>query len=241
VAGRLSSYRFRRRLLWTGLTLTALGTCALVAVLFWNTGPLQEETFSGGVAQTYVKPKAVRLDASERAKIVAIAKRFVASAVTRDDPGSAFELAGPSMRTGTTRASWESGNIPVVPFPVDEARWRVDYSYENEVGLEVYAWPEPNQGFRPTIFFMSLVAVEQAEGRRWLVDSWIPRGGSPEVILQRITGRSPLSPVSMERASSRASAAWLLVLPAVLLVALIALPLGLILKTRLSARRMARS
>jgi hypothetical protein len=31
------------------------------------------------------------------------------------------------------------------------------------------------------------------------------------------------------------------VLPAVLLVALIALPLGLILKTRLSARRMARS
>ena len=220
--------------------LTALGTAATVAVLFWNTGPLKEETFSGGVAQTYVAPKTVVLDAKERARIVAVAKRFVASAVTRDDPGSAFELAGPSMRTGTTRASWEAGEIPVVPFPVDEARWRVDYSYENEVGLEVYAWPEPNQGLRPTIFFMSLVAVEKADGRRWLVDSWIPRGGSPDVILQRISGRSPLSPPPMERASSHASAAWLLVLPGVLLGTLIAIPLVLILRNRWSVRRTAR-
>jgi hypothetical protein len=240
VAGRLSSYRFRRRLLWTGLLLTALGTGVTVAVLFWNTGPLKEETFSGGVAQTYVAPKAVVLDADERAKIVAVAKRFVASAVTRDDPGSAFELAGPSMRTGTTRASWEAGEIPVVPFPVDEARWRVDYSFENEVGLEVYAWPEPNQGLRPTIFFMSLVAVDEGEGRHWLVDSWIPRGGRPDVLLQRVSGQSPLSPANTERVSRSASAAWLLVLPAVLLTALIALPLTLVLKNRWSARRAGR-
>ena len=36
----------------------------------------------------------------------------------------------------------------MVPFPVDTARWRVDYSYEDEVGLEVSAWPEPDAGLR---------------------------------------------------------------------------------------------
>ena len=54
MTGRLSSYRFRRRLLWLGLVAVALGSAALVSILFWNTGPLKDEHFSGGSAQVYV-------------------------------------------------------------------------------------------------------------------------------------------------------------------------------------------
>jgi hypothetical protein len=244
LAGRLSSYRFRRRLLWTGSLLAAVAIGVTVSVLFWNTGPLKEETFSGGKANIYVAPEVAKLTKDDRAEIVAVAKRFFATAVTRDDPGEAFELAGPSLRTGTTRESWESGEIPVVPFPVDDARWRFDYSYVDEVGLEVYAWPEPEANLRPMIFMMSLVAVGAGENRHWLVDSIIPRGGSPAVLMQRVTGSSSfdeLDPANQVRVSSQMSAAWLLALPGALVLILILVPVVLIAKNRRIARRAARS
>lgn len=241
MAGRLSSYRFRRRLLWSATLLGALAVGVTVSIVFWNTGPLKDETFSGGVAQTYVAPATVTLTAADKAEIVLIAKRFVSKAVTRDDPAAAFELAGPNMRSGTTKANWESGEIPVVPFPVDDARWRVDYSIEGEVGLEVYAWPEPNQGLRPTVFFMSLVAVERGNDRSWLVDSWVPRGGSPAVLAQRISGKSPFDPPEpTERYTESTSAAWLLVLPGAILGLLVAVPIVMVTRSRRIARRAAR-
>jgi hypothetical protein len=245
VSGRLSSYRFRRRLLWLGLAAVALGSAALVSILFWNTGPLKDEHFSGGSAQVYVEPTVTKLTPEEQQAIVAIAKRFVSMAVTRDDPESAYDLAGPNMRTGTTRASWKTGEIPVVPFPVDTARWRVDYSYEDEVGLEVYAWPEPDAGLQPTLFMMSLVAVGKGDARHWLVDSWIPRGGRPDVLRQRVNHQTPLQAAIAEQNQKRyggsMSAAWLLAFPAALLAILIAVPAWVMLRNRRFARRALRS
>lgn len=231
--------------MWAGLAGVALGAAVLVSVLFWNTGPLKTERYSGGTAQLYTAPVAEKLTAEEQKEIVAIAKKFVATAVTRDDPGSAFVLAGPSLRNGTTRASWETGEIPVVPFPVDTARWRVDYSIQGEVGLEVYAWPKPDAGLRPTLFLMSLVAVGSGEDRRWLVESWVPRGGSPDVLRQRASGQSPLQAAIAEsnqgRYSKRMSAAWLLALPGLLVAILITVPAWILMRNRRYARRAARS
>ncbi len=92
-----------------------------------------------------------------------------------------------------------------MPFPVDTARWRVDYSVEGEVGLEVYAWPKPNQGLRPTLFMMSMIAVGTGDDRHWLVDAWVPRGGRPDVLRQRVSGESPLQAAIAEqnRAATR--------------------------------------
>ena len=231
--------------MWAGLAGVAVAAAGLVSVLFWNTGPLKTEQFSGGAAQLYTAPHAAKLTAEEQKEIVAIAKKFVATAVTRDDPGSAFELAGPSLRNGTTRATWETGEIPVVPFPVDTARWRVDYSIDGEVGLEVYAWPKPDAGLRPTLFMMSLVAVGSGAKRHWLVESWVPRGGRPDVLRQRVSGQTPLQAAIAEsnqgRYSKRMSAAWLLALPGLLVAILIAVPLWVMMRNRRFARRAARS
>jgi hypothetical protein len=232
-------------MLWAGMTAVAIAVAAGVSVLFWNTGPLRTERFSGGNAQLYTAPVDAKLTAEEKREIVAIAKRFVQTAVTRDDPAEAFDLAGPSLRNGTTRAGWATGEIPVVPFPVDTARWRVDYAIEGEVGLEVYAWPKPNQGLRPTLFMMSLVAVGTGDGRHWLVDAWVPRGGRPDVLRQRVSNETPLQAALAEqnqgRYSSSMNAAWLLVLPAVLLAVLIAVPGWVIVRNRRFARRAAGS
>lgn len=240
MAGRLSSYRFRRRLLWSAALVGTVAVGVTVSILFWNTGPLREETFSGGRADIYVPPKVAKLSASDRAEIVGIARRFMTTAVTRKDPGKAFELAGPSLRTGTTKAHWETGEIPVVLYPVDAARWRFDYTYADEVGLEVYAWPEPDAGLRPMLFMVSMVAVGKGERRHWVVDGFTPRGGRPDVLMQRRSGGSPLAAGPPERVAKRASAAWLLVLPATLLAILVGLPLVLIAKSRRIERRAAR-
>lgn len=244
MAGRLQSYRFRRRLLWAGLSVVAVGVATAVSIVFWNTGPLRTERFSGGTAQIYTAPASAKLTPEEQREIVQIAKRFVATAVTRDDPASAFELAGPSLRNGTTKAGWATGEIPVVPFPVDSARWRVDYSVEGEVGLEVYAWPKPDAGLRPTLFLMSLVAVGRGDERHWLVDAWVPRGGRPDVMRQRVSGQTPLQAALAEqnqgRYSKSMSAAWLLALPAALAAILVAVPAWVILRNRRFARRAAR-
>ena len=240
LAGRLSSYRFRRRLFWVTTLSAAVAVGVAVSIVFWNTGPLKKETFSGGKADIYVAPVAKKLTASDRQEIVAVARRFVSTAVTREDPGKAFELAGPSLRTGTTRAHWERGEIPVVPYPVDDARWRVDYSYADEVGLEVYVWPKPNAHLRPMIFVVSMIAVRDSGERHWLVDGWLPRGGRPDVLAQRVSGASPFDAASQERVSAKMSAAWLLLLPGALLGVLVAVPLVLIAKNRRIARRAAR-
>jgi hypothetical protein len=242
LAGRLSSYRFRRRLLWSGAFVAAVAIGVTVSVLFWNTGPLRNETFSGGKATLYVPPKTAKLTADDRAEIVSVARRFMTTAVKRDDPGKAFELAGPSLRTGTTKAHWETGEIPVVPYPVDDARWRFDYTYVDEVGLEVYAWPEPDAGLRPMLFMVSMVAVGKGERRHWVVDAFVPRGGRPDVLMQRETGGSPFAAAGPpERAASKTSAAWLLILPGVLVAVLVGLPVALIAKNRRIERRAARS
>ena len=115
--------------------------------------------------------------AAERRQVIATAARFVETAVKRDHAERAYELVGPNLRNGTTLAHWRDGDIPVVPYPVDAARWKFDYSYTDEIGLQVAVFPEAGETVRPMVFNMSLRAVGAGAKRHWLVDSWSPRGG----------------------------------------------------------------
>src|SRR6185312_7438006 len=45
------------------------------------------------------------------------AQKFIQTAVQRNDVGAAWALVTPHMRGGLTRAQWNTGNIPVVPYP----------------------------------------------------------------------------------------------------------------------------
>ncbi len=219
----LASPRFRRRLVKGGLLLAVVGAGALVSIFFWNTAEPVVTPLSNRPAQVYVPQLPVTFAASERREVISIASRFVDTAVKREHSERAFELAGPNMRNGTTRKHWVQGDIPVVPYPVDDARWKFDYSYSDEIGLQVLVFPTATSDLRPMVFNMSLKAVGSGESRHWLVDSWVPRGGSGGRGTVRKTDGSSFelsagaSGQSNDRTSSSLGSGWL-IFPIVLLI-----------------------
>lgn len=237
--GRLASPRFRRRLLKGGLLLAVVAAGALVSVLYWNTATLVE-TPQHGRADLYVPPIPVEMAAAERREVIATAAQFVETAVKRDHAEEAYELAGPGLRNGTTPANWRDGDIPVVPYPVDAARWKFDYSYADEIGLQVAVFPEAGEGVRPMVFDMSLRPVGSGAERRWLVDSWSPRGGGGSTP-SRTEGspfRIDLAPPAS--APTRLGVGWLLV-PAGLIALALIVPAMLVVVERVRSRRALRS
>ena len=219
----LASPRFRRRLIRGGLLLAVVGAGALVSVFFWNTAEPVETPLSNRPAQIYAPQLPVTFAASERRQVISIASRFVDTAVKREHSERAYELVGPSLRNGTTREHWVEGDIPVVPYPVDDARWKFDYSYADEIGLQVLVFPTAASDLRPMVFNMSLKAVGAGGARRWLVESWTPRGGGGGRSTVRKSEGSPFDlsagPAAQpfERTNSRLGSGWL-IFPIVLLI-----------------------
>jgi hypothetical protein len=176
VAGRLSSPRFRRRALkLSGLAVVA-GSAALVAVLFWNTGrnfdtPVRPN--EPGIVPEVQQNVALSVD--ERRQVLDTAARFVRTAVRRERTVESFDLVSAELRSGYTRRQWANGDIPVQPYPVDAARWKMDYTYGDEVGLSVYVIPDRGEELSPMVFLLSLT---RAPSGAWLVDSWVPRPGA---------------------------------------------------------------
>jgi len=238
--GRLASPRFRRRAFKGGLLLAVMGAGALVSIFYWNTATIVE-TPQHGRADLYVPPIPIKMAAAERREVIATAARFVETAVKRDHAEQAYELVGPNLRNGTTLAHWRDGDIPVVPYPVDAARWQFDYSYVDEIGLQVAVFPAAGETVRPMIFNMSLRAVGEGAKRRWLVDSWSPRGSGGSGPRPSRTDGSPFQiDVPQGSASTSLGAAWLLV-PAGLIALALVVPATLLVVERVRSRRAQRA
>jgi hypothetical protein len=179
VRGILSSYRWRRRFAWMGAFI-ALVIGAVVGVLAlpkdngkrYNLEPTGTE--AAQTVQNVVKQ--VRLTRAERRAVNSTLVAFVRSGVTRDDPEAAWELATPAMRSAVSRKEWNSGELPVLPFPAkieDNPTWNVLTSYPGDVTIDLLL--QPRRGVnRGAIAFA--VELKKARGR-WLVDSMIPEQG----------------------------------------------------------------
>lgn len=169
------SPRWRRRLGWLGAAALLVGAAVLVSLRYSGTGQQEPDEVVAGApqqAQVYHEPKHIQLTRLQRAKVLATAANFVAHAVAREGVEQAYDLTHPTLRQGMSRAEWRGGTIPVEPFPVDEARWKLVYSYEDAIGLQVLLFPKARSGLRPAVFDMELAPM----GRRYLVSSWAPTG-----------------------------------------------------------------
>lgn len=232
------SYRARRRLVWVAAA-GGVGVAVVVsAAFFWNTAE-NIETFSGGKADIYVAPSPHALTRNERAALVSVARRFVETAVTRNHPERAYDLAAPSLRGGLSRKQWAGGEIPVVPYPVDRARWKIEYSNSEAVGLLVAVYPSPTARVKPAVFAMSMVPQRAGRSARWLVTSWVPKGGSPSAIAPPTGSVGGGLTAEAERISPRASVAWLLI-PAALICLVFVVPIAFLVRERRVERRMRR-
>jgi hypothetical protein len=219
VAGRLSSPRFRRRALKLSGLAAVAGVAAVVSILFWNTGHSYDSPVRPN--EPAVMPPvshSVSLTEKERRQVLNTAAHFVRTAVRREHTGESFDLVSEQLRSGFTRKQWAKGDIPVQPYPVDAARWKMDYTYEEEIGMSVYVIPRRGEQLRPMVFLLSLT---RAPSGTWVVDSWVPRpgsnGSSPPTGQSWSSAAAPAATASTSAPSGRMSGIWLL-LPVALLL-----------------------
>jgi hypothetical protein len=173
VSGFLASPRKRRRLTWGAGFVGLAGLVAGLIIAFPSPGPQKGARISN-IEGDVVKPDKPRPFAPREHRILQIARQFVATAVARRHVEDSWDLVCPSLRQGYTKERWAKGEIPVVPYPVDFGRWRLGYSFEDEVDLEVALFAKPKTKLRPVVFDLTLQRCKRNGKDRWLVSSFLP-------------------------------------------------------------------
>ena len=236
--GVLSSPRRRRRLVWGGgAALVAAGIS--FSMIHWsNTGTKYVLTATGPLnepAQVLPpQPPPAPFTSAVRTQVLDTASRFLRTAVVRENVGDSWELVHPSLRAGYTRRTWATQDIPVAPYPMESARWDIDYSWRGMVGLKIALFPRKGTDVPAAIFDMHLRALGKGDKRRWLVESWTPTSytGVPQGPLLGSNGppleyKSPLGP------------GWLAIPFAILLLVLL-VPIVVLARSWIRDRRAAR-
>ena len=171
-------------------------------------------------------PPTVPVSPARRRAINELLDAFVPAAVERRDPVRALPLVTPAFREGQTRADWARGDLPVVPFrPRDERfhGWRLDYSYPNEMSIDVLLQPARSE----QLGAISFTAVFKRAHRRWLIDSFVPAAiFAKEHKAPRILSEPDFTPSMTATGNSRLNAKWFLV-PGALLALIVLVPAAL--------------
>jgi hypothetical protein len=112
-----------------------------------------------------------------------VAKRFIHGAVLRDDLSASWDESTKAVHGGLTRAQWQTGAIPVPPFPSDAfagIKYKVEHSRQRSVMLLVSVGSIKSD-VRFQEFFIEMVP----SGDAWKVNYIGPRGTSPPVPTSR--------------------------------------------------------
>jgi hypothetical protein len=175
-AGLLNSRTLNRALPWIAGAVLLFGVLA-----FWQTqvrSDGSEETFSNKPATNVASEKTVPLPPEARQ----IAVKFIKTAVVRKNLREAWAISGPGIKQDLTLKEWMTGEIPVVPYPeaaVNQTPVKVDWSYPDDVSLEVVMQPKPGSRAEPQTFFIGLKKFGAGADAKWLVDYWAPYAPPP--------------------------------------------------------------
>jgi hypothetical protein len=173
-----TSRRSRRRLFrWVSVAVLLVGIVVFAGVYFRDAGKSADAPLQNTPPQIAKHEATVPLSREARH----VAGRFILTAVARRNLAESWNYVDPSLKEGFTLAEWKTGNIPVVPYPVDSidvSPFKVDYSYRSSALLEIALLPKEGEKVKPQLFFLRLRARGSGESRRWLVDYWIPRGAA---------------------------------------------------------------
>jgi hypothetical protein len=167
------SPRARRRLAWRAGVAIVVAALAILLAFFRNTGHSLQTPTTDKPAVVYHEPKHVVPTADGRRAAERTIEGFVQTAIIREHPGLAWELATPHMRQGSTRAEWEAGTLPVPPYPRADYRSygvTLKYSYRGVLGYDVLVLPKTDSG-EQRVYACEL---DEIQGR-WLVDFCYPR------------------------------------------------------------------
>lgn len=106
--------------------------------------------------------------------------RFLDTAVARKHLAESYALTAPVLRQGMSLAEWETGNIPVTPYPVwnkgaGNSPYQVQWSYRNEVMVQVLLSPNKGSKIKPQTFWVGAKLI----GEKWRVWYFAPRWFAP--------------------------------------------------------------
>ena len=224
--GILASYRWRRRLTWlAAIVCLVAGAIAvgLASGLKWNVTYKPQGPSNVPAQIDNTSPKPVRLTHRDERLMLTVASRFVKSAVARKHVDRSWDLASPELRSGFTRKEWDRGNLPVAPYPVGEARYRLEYEDTEGVGVSIALFPAKGSRDHPEDYLIGLHLSGSGKRRHWVVDNWqaVPTGAAAVGSISR----SPVSGVSSV-GTVKEGKAWLLV-PAGLLSLIVLIPVGI--------------
>jgi hypothetical protein len=150
---------------------------AIAAGIIWsNTGKSTATPLTNQPANDVSKvPATVKLQPGAQK----VARRFIQTAVARKNLPEAYTLVTDQLKQGQSLKSWNTGNIAVIPYPVDAIKYapmKIDFSYPKEAQIQVALLPKAGTGVKPQLFIMDLVKRNGS----WLVNSWVPKS-SPMV------------------------------------------------------------
>src|SRR2546427_1011961 len=157
------------------MTVTAGVVAGALAIGFtWpNTAPPEDTSPSGGPVKIAAPPKHMPLKLRDRAAALAVASRFIDTAVARKNVDRAWGLVTPTLHAGYTRKQWDTANLPgIPPFPVGEARWRLQFSDAKGIGFTMALFPTKASHQQAEVFMIGLHKVGLGNHRHWLVDNW---------------------------------------------------------------------
>ena len=216
------------------------GVVTLMVVLLPSVDPprTQQDTVRPGPAEEVTEteaPAPLAVTPVIRRQLQRTAQLFVESSVGRRHPERSWQVVDASLRQGLTRADWKTGNIPVVPYPVEHlAFWRIDEANVDHILMELVLTPKPHTGLLSKTFLMDV--RPSAGPEHWLVSSWTPYGVSQAQMELDAAARGDNVVPSRGR---HLSAAWLLV-PLALLLLTIVTPAAVLAVSAVQNRRAER-
>ena len=110
-----------------------------------------------------------------------VATTWILGAVTRNDLAGTFALTDPDIRGSMSREEWESGDIPVVPYPVGELSTRATGGEASRVAdrstaRDAARFPRRSRSTVAAVtFILGLKRVGTGSTRRWVVNYWSPK------------------------------------------------------------------
>src|SRR5712691_4493300 len=115
------SAKARRRLFRGSLLGGVVAVVVLIVVVVPNHQPPNAKpTGNEGPAQLAAATPHLPVSTADRHAIDRTLDRFIPAGVARKSPATAWALAGPELRSGSTLADWQSGRSPIPYYPVLE-------------------------------------------------------------------------------------------------------------------------
>jgi hypothetical protein len=196
------------------LVLRHVPRVALVVLLALTLAP------SALADQKQVKP--------DRAAINRLLDEFVPAVVEKKDLKRGWDLVGGVARVVSYR-QWVAGNTSVQDYPAKGTTfhgWVLNYSYPNDVGFDILLQPT-----NPKMGAWSFRAEAQKIGGSWKITTWYPVAEyAPPGQTQTVNGPADLGPGAGAAAASPESrlGAWVLAVPGIAILVLIAGVLGFV-------------